>query len=178
MFDECFDHYDQVLYIDSDVIIREEAPNIFVGKGLDRFWAVPVLSSDPKVEGSRRRSIEAQVAEIGLNIDRYFNTGVMLVGREMRQKIRALDWCSKIIEHPLKLNQPTINKIVKNHAELSVLDWRFNFLFVRENQAEELKKAYFVHFVGQGKKLYASESWRAQVQGLSGPNADFLTNGG
>ena len=172
MFEPEFDYYNQILYLDSDVLVRSDAPDIFETYPIEGFYAAPVLSSDPSPEKRRLDSIREQCELFGLDIDQYFNTGVILVGVCTRKRIRSLDWPYKIIEYK-GLNQPTFNKIVQNYIGLSIIDWRFNFLFKRENQEDFIRQAYFIHFLG--KALFDEEKWRNAVDWPRGPaNLNFL----
>lgn len=146
IFEEDFDIYDWILYLDADVVAR--GPNIFERYHTPGFHAVPVLDSDPDVEPARMASIQRQATLFGLNIPSYFNSGVFLVDRETRKKIRKLRWKERILDYNCE-DQPTINKIVQEEIGLTVMDWRFNFLLKRPDQIARAQEAFFVHFLGK-----------------------------
>jgi lipopolysaccharide biosynthesis glycosyltransferase len=146
MFEEAFDVYDDVLYIDADVVVR--GPNIFEAYSQPGFRAVPVLDSDPDVEPARMASIHRQVELFGLDLQTYFNSGVLLVDRETRRKLRQLNWKDKILDYHCE-DQPTINKIVQDEIGLSRMDWKYNFLYKRPDQLHKAQDAYFIHFLGK-----------------------------
>jgi lipopolysaccharide biosynthesis glycosyltransferase len=146
MFEEAFDIYDQILYLDADVVAS--GPDIFERYKSPGFHAVPVLDSDPDIGPGIKASILRQVALFGLDLASYFNSGVILVDKKTRQKIRALQWQARILDYN-KEDQPTINKIVQDEIGLKKMDWRFNCLLKRQDQLVRAKQAFFVHFLGK-----------------------------
>ena len=146
MFEEAFDIYDQVLYLDADVVAG--GPDIFRQYDAPGFHAVPVLDSDPAVGPGIMASIQRQIDLFDLDLASYFNSGVMLVDRETRQQIRAMQWKSRILDYNQE-DQPTINKIVQEAVGLKRLDWRYNCLLKRPDQLERARQAYFIHFLGK-----------------------------
>jgi len=153
VFEEAFDIYDWILYLDADVVAS--GPNIFEKYHSPGFHAVPVLDSDPDVEPARMASIKRQAESFGLDIPSYFNSGVLLIDRETRKKIRELNWKERILDYNCE-DQPTINKIVQEEIGLSAMDWRFNFLLKRPDQIARAQEAFFVHFLG--KELFRVNS--------------------
>jgi hypothetical protein len=147
MFEEAFDIYDWVLYLDADVVAG--GPDIFERYNTQGFYAVPVIESDPDVGPGIMASIQRQISLFDLDLSLYFNSGVMLVDRITRQHIRRLNWKSRILDYNFE-DQPTINKIVKEEIGLSSLDWRFNFLLKRPDQLARARQAYFIHYLGKG----------------------------
>ncbi len=146
IFEEAFDIYDWILYLDADVIAR--GPDIFATYQTPGFHAVPVLDSDPFVEPARMASINRQAALFNLDIATYFNSGVFLVDRETRRAIRELKWKDRILDYNCE-DQPTINKIVHDKIGLTRMDWRFNFLLKRPDQSARAQEAFFLHFLGK-----------------------------
>jgi len=146
IFEQAFDIYDWILYLDADVVAG--GPDIFARYNTSGFYAVPVLESDPDVEPGRMGSIIRQAALFNLDLPSYFNSGVFLVDRATRKKIRDLQWKERILDYNCE-DQPTINKIVQEEIGLATMDWRFNFLLKRPDQMARAKEAFFVHFLGK-----------------------------
>jgi len=130
MFEEAFDIYDQVLYLDADVVAG--GPDIFKLYKAPGFHAVSVLDSDPNIGPGIMASIQRQVSLFGLDIHSYFNSGVLLVDRDTRQQLRALKWKTRILDYNME-DQPTINKIVQDDIGLKKIDWKFNCLLKRQD---------------------------------------------
>ena len=146
MFEEAFDIYDQILYLDADVVAS--GPDIFERYNEPGFHAVPVLDSDPDVGPGIMASINRQVSLFDLDLPSYFNSGVILVDKKTRQQIRALQWQTRILDYN-KEDQPTINKIVQDEIGLKRMDWKFNCLLKRQDQLNRASRAFFVHFLGK-----------------------------
>lgn len=70
-------HYNQILYLDSDYIIKDNAPNIFE-KYPNMFAACRDVAD----------IAERLAAEIGIPKENYFNSGMMLLTGEMLEKTR------------------------------------------------------------------------------------------
>ncbi len=146
IFEPEFDIYDWILYLDADVVAR--GPDIFERYQEPGFYAVPVVDSDPNIEPGRKASIARQLTLFKLHESTYFNSGVLLVDRETRKKIRGLGWKNQILDFNNE-DQPTINRIVQDHVGLRKLDWRFNFLLRRPDQFERARQAFFIHFMSK-----------------------------
>lgn len=82
-----FDDYDRILYIDSDYIIKENAPNIF--DMYNSFAAAP----DPG------GSVPQLASKLGIPADRYFNSGFLYFTKEVliktKEKILECDLTKK-----------------------------------------------------------------------------------
>jgi hypothetical protein len=146
MFEESFDIYDWILYLDADVVAG--GPDIFETYKTPGFYAVPVMESDPQVGPGILASIQRQISLFGLDLSSYFNSGVMPVDRVTRQKVRGLNWKDRILDYNCE-DQPTINKIVREEIGLSRMDWKFNFLLKRPDQLVRARLAFFVHYMGK-----------------------------
>jgi lipopolysaccharide biosynthesis glycosyltransferase len=146
--DERFDFYENILYLDSDVIVREGAENIFDRFSNRGFCAAPVLYTDPNLEDSRLRNIQTQCDTYNIDINYYFNTGVFVVDKETRRKIRSIDFQKNIVIPGDKNDQPAVNALVLNNNLFNRLDWRFNFICKAHSKEDPRKKdAYFLHYL-------------------------------
>ncbi len=142
--------YDRVLYLDADIIISPNAPDIFE-KYTDRTC---MYMLNEGLHADRSKTIEQITAILPLNKlwpeKSYYNIGVMLMSRE-----------SNLFEHV------NIEDLLKLPGKVSMYEQTyFNYLIVRNNlKAESLSpdfnrmelfgkdnylKAYFIHYAGGG----------------------------
>jgi lipopolysaccharide biosynthesis glycosyltransferase len=153
-----FDKYERICWIDSDIIINNNAPDIFERtnkKGLSLFneavyedrsrmfywflgyygafcWVNNIQQTDPNL--------------FLKNGEKYYNTGVFLMDKET----------SIILEPPIFEvmhlgEQSYINyQILKNNIEVKDLDKRFNRMSIVKDISYE--EAYFIHFAGDSEK--------------------------
>lgn len=141
---ELLKKYERVLYIDTDIIIREDSPNLFdvVPKekvGLfneGRF----VLRSDSFYDFCRQVNFNPQDWD-----KRYFNTGVLVVSREHSEMFN---------QPPVEINsfyEQTYLNVMICHLGFKIhdLSYKFNRMSIMDNATGEPRHdAYFVHYAG------------------------------
>src|SRR5437660_169826 len=79
---ELLGDYDRVLYVDADVLIVPDSPDLFEIVPLNEFGAY-LASHHSDVHDEAARAIQATLGCLGWGRE-YFNSGVMLVGRAHR----------------------------------------------------------------------------------------------
>ena len=72
-----FDRYDRVLYLDSDFIIKNNAPDLF-----------KICGELPAASVEHSRATPLQAADLGIPAEKYFNAGIMYLTRDTIEKIR------------------------------------------------------------------------------------------
>lgn len=87
------EHYERVLYLDADILVLPDSPDVFAMVPADRFGAVSVDSVFRHLERSKRLTQQV-LGTIDWN-QPYFNAGVMLVSRA-QQALVAVE--SEIID--------------------------------------------------------------------------------
>lgn len=142
--------YDQVLYLDVDMIIRKDCPNLFEMISENSFGAYNE-GADIEDDGiGHRRELMAEVARAaGIPFEfssqhRYFNVGVMMVGKEHQ--------C--LFEEPTKMipavmgEQSYINIMIeKKKPNLYHLPKCFNQMPFNRSR-DYLESSYIVHCAG------------------------------
>ncbi len=149
-----FDCYDSVLYIDSDVVVKPDAPDPrtavqdFLG-----ISACRVADQEP-LKGIERHMREKYAGVTDAR--KHVNTGVMYFGRQGREALRVMDW-RRYFERAQALNSNANDQNVLNLMLQSdefpedlflPLDWKFNNLIkTRKRNEERSASSYFDHYM-------------------------------
>lgn len=158
LFDEKYDEYDNILYIDGDYAPVPNAPDIFeLMKSREEIWfATPdnKFNKDGEMKKMRKECMDKH------NIDHefyYFNAGFFGMKREARQLVR--ENLSKFLEIFREVksemhDQDWINRIVfelmaEKYCPLSK-HWNGVFTLIGSN--------YGTHYAGHSKRLFSIES--------------------
>jgi lipopolysaccharide biosynthesis glycosyltransferase len=138
-----FEDYDQIVYFDSDYIIKQNAPNIFEMCG-NNFSAC--VDSSP---------ISHNLAtELSMPIDRYFNAGFMYLTKEVVSKIKpfAVDYID--LQDWSYHGQGMLNKLMFD------LGIQFNSLSPAEwNPVGQCFGKYADHYAGHLKRNWGTISY-------------------
>lgn len=164
-----FDNYDMCCVIDSDVYVREDAPDIF--DELNGEAVGSVYECDLPIGKEYRDKIRGYSFNIvnGLDVkwpktdDRrgydFFNSGVMLYdSKKMKEVLNGMG-PREFLEQPMlkdfidgvgslrwQSDQMTLNYwFLKKKVKVNRMDWKWNALFSAVNE-DRIKDAYFVHF--------------------------------
>lgn len=149
-------HFDRILYMDNDIIIDEECPNLFELVPFDKFGAVYANNEGEFYSEQREDNIiETQIAQG--NVDQkggYYNSGVMIFNKSHQ---RIFESPHKMLEifRPQLHDQDLINyRIAKYKTEVFPLDATFNNF--RSRSAPAFENAYIKHFAGakNSKTIY------------------------
>lgn len=136
--------YDRVLYVDSDILITKNAPNIFDKypdtNAVYMFNQAQIKSYNKPL--SRIKDITGKKMDFWYKKNNrlaYFNTGVILASRPHRKYFTlGKDYFDYIFE------QGYINyKLMKHHVPIKELDTKFNRLVRMYKE----KKGYFLHYI-------------------------------
>ena len=136
-------HYEQTLYLDCDVVIRPNAPDIFervpVGK-----WG---LVDEKRLigESNYHRDVETIAKRFGYDLPDWCpNGGVMIVPQNCDEYLPPetpfpVQWC---------FDQSWLACRLKNWV---AIDDRFNWMHIRKDYQAGLDDAWFVHLNGTSK---------------------------
>lgn len=178
IFEEEFDKYDTILYVDYDIIPIRSSNNIFEeykGKDFVAFSEGSVFYGNNKeiidefqVSGRmdniiKRRMDKGYIQEESEYLtqewleNNYFNGGVFLISQDARKKARK-----KGIDRYLKkfslFDQSAMNKMIcENNIPFTHLSYKYNGLFhffSNEIKAKIINQSYFIHFCGPMKNIY------------------------
>jgi lipopolysaccharide biosynthesis glycosyltransferase len=83
IYDESFDEYDNILYVDSDIFPINMDENIF---DIDYGGIAAYPLQDEEVHGKKEKNNFCQYYECAF--EGWYNTGTLLMNREMRQRMR------------------------------------------------------------------------------------------
>ncbi len=154
--------YDKLLYLDSDMIVSEHAPNPFdlcvkpdtmyavadmqgVNLPMNPAWhdCIYLAGTDKLIE--RYPNLERPAPE------RYFNTGFMLFHntRELRETFDMIDQCREF-EAPTCYDQSVINVIVHSWMKVDLLPEAWNYIVWDRPPNPE---AHINHFIQVGPSL-------------------------
>jgi lipopolysaccharide biosynthesis glycosyltransferase len=137
-----FENHERFLYIDSDYIIKDNAPNLFELCG-DKFHAV----TDP---GAMVNKI---AANLGIPRERYFNAGFFYITKEVLNKSRetVIEYIKRDWDYE---DQGLWNRMFFdlgiNYYNLSAEEW---------NQTETTFGVYGDHYAGAGKSRWGTVSY-------------------
>ena len=140
-------HYDQTLWLDSDVLIMPDSPSIFAECG-ENFGLVDESAIVERNGFKAKYAAEmALLADLfGLPIPDWSpNGGVLLIPRRYSSLYAPpprcpVNWC--LDQHWLALS------IEQANADVKRLDWRWNHLWIDPAFWQGLPDAYFVHLNG------------------------------
>ena len=140
--------YDPILFLDADIWIREQAPDIFDEVTYIDAAAFNEAAHHPRPKWLRRQMDWALARYQAYNVACYYNTGVMLFAAPALWEIRSTltQSVSKEITGPF-FEQDALNVAVQK-AELCVdsLDQKWNqFCGPRWFTAEKAAATYFLH---------------------------------
>lgn len=164
-----FGEYQRVLFLDSDIIVRPDCPNLFdivpehkigaFNEGKYREYCLILMQEACKQFSTALPKWDRQ----------YYNTGVMLVSRLHRHIFKQPPKEIGKYADAWDYEQPYLNlKIISEGYEVQDLSYKFNRMsLVDEPTGEHRLSSYIVHYAGAAKyedkvKLIAQdlESWK------------------
>jgi len=143
--------YDRVLYVDGDVLIRPDAPDIFAAVPAEKLAAIDDAA---RIDGQ----FETYAGELpGSGV--YFNTGVMVLSKAHRRIFRDTPPSDKATS-----DQPYFNVAVQREKiPLYSLPKEWNFLTYHSDRTPDVElrsRAWFTHFSG-------SQPFETKVQDIA-----------
>lgn len=153
--------YDRVCYIDTDIIVRPDSPDIFEIVPYNKFGAFEEGSFADRAP-ALHTVFEAYAFECPTDIQAdYWNTGVMVFSKP-HQPI----FCSPKIEVPSFYEQSYLNLMF--HAlqvQMANLSYRFNSMkLVEPHSGEDRLSSFFIHYAGY-KDIDGEEALLSIVKG-------------
>lgn len=168
----CFDLlgvYERLVFVDTDVLIAPDAPNIFDIAPPTSFGAYLVSAHTPMHDPAIGR-IQQELGPLGWE-RRYFNSGVMVASRQHRAVFDPRDpdlatWvavCADLPEHATFSDQTYLNyKVIQSGDDIFDIGYAFNHSLGPGASAERFK-SHFIHCKGHRKGSKETEMRRAAV---------------
>ncbi len=143
---DLLDTYDRILFLDTDIIVRGDCPNLFEAVPDDAFGAFD--ESRYYTDACERMELTAREYEMEVMEawdGRYFNTGVMVISRAHQ----------KVFQKPPRefdnfYEQTYLNLVfVREGVRMFPLDFRFNRMHpMNAHTGEPRLSSYIVHYAG------------------------------
>jgi len=137
--------YDRILFVDSDIIIRSDSPNLFDIVPKDSFGVFDEAPFTPDRKYSLIKACEEYDIKLPNWKGQYYNTGVMVISRIHRE----------IFKHPGKeifnfYEQGYLNAIIqKLDTKCFILPYKYNRMTCLDVvTGEERFASYFIHYAG------------------------------
>ena len=137
--------YDRVLYLDTDLIIRGDCPNLFEIVPEKKIGLFNEGRFSNRV-GSMQEACKAYEEDLPRWDGTYYNTGVMVVSRYHRSLFKTPE---KIIDLGM-YEQPYLNlRIIKDDYKVHELEYKFNRMTILDPLTGEPRHAsYIIHYAG------------------------------
>ena len=144
---------DQVLYLDSDIIVNEDLTTLWK-KDISDYYCAAVLD----VKSTRKKiTNKRHFKKIGIKPDKYFNAGVILFNlKKIRKELNlfntSVELLIKYSSDIIFFDQDVLNRILQKNTLL--LPFEFNFIPAAEyaptsiKQDDLDKQRYIIHFAG------------------------------
>lgn len=172
--------YDQIAFVDTDILIAPDAPSVFDMCPLDTFGAV---SEEAYSMSKVHRSVTQDKLGKVSWVNPYFNSGVMVFGVEHREMFnpssKILDnWISDTNnqDHVMS-DQPILNYLV-NRLNFKMIDFGYKFNHTRVIRNTKIRfRSYFIHYAGPSGHRYGTryEQMKKDAGVLNSPVNLFLS---
>lgn len=151
--------YDQVLFVDTDILIAPDAPSVFDMCPLDTFGAA-------SEEAYSMSKVHRDVTQNKLGkvnwINPYFNSGVMVFGPAHREifnpeSIILEEWIGdEDNQDHIMSDQPILNYLL-NRLNYKMIDFGYKFNHTRVIRNTKIRfRSYFIHYAGPSGHRYGT----------------------
>ncbi len=136
--------YDRILYLDCDVIIRDDCPDIFEIVPSDKLGMFNEGKYAPRLEYIRDAS-KAYGIELTKWNKKFYNSGVMVISRMHKQLFRL-----PVHTDTIETDQPYINlKISTDKVDMFDLSYKFNRMDILDKEIGISRyDSYIIHYAG------------------------------
>lgn len=164
---EILEDYERIMFVDTDVLISPDAPNLFEIVPLYQFGAYDV-SQHTAFHDHAIALIQERLKDIGWR-NEYFNSGVMVASRMHREVFNPSDpdlavWtrvCEALPESKTFSDQTYLNyKVQEYRLPFFDIGYRFNHSLAPRRSAERFS-SYFIHCKGHRRGTKEKEVARA-----------------
>ena len=154
---ELLDYYNRILYIDTDIIIRDDAPNIFDIVPENK---VGMMSETALLGGDRGELMKSSSKNHGCDISlwdgEYYNSGVIVISRGHEKLLNG----SKNFYDDTFFEQTLINmNIINYNIPMYSLPYSFNRTSYMDSKMKQPRhSSYFIHYGGSWMLLKEGHS--------------------
>jgi len=177
---DLFEIYDRILFVDTDIVILPNAPDVFNVVDPEHFGAV----SEESFSGAslEKRVTQEQLGELDW-IRPYINSGVMVIPKSARDlfdynRTTLIHWAVGDFRknHPTLLNdQPYLSyHINKLHIKFQELSYRFNHTRAMPNSHKRFT-SFFIHYSGGSGHRYGTRLNQIHLDSKLAHNVFFRT---
>lgn len=137
--------YQRIIYFDTDIIVREDCPNLFDIVPEKKLGLFNEGRFDNRL-GSMQEACKAYREDLPKWDGTYYNTGVMVVSKYHRSLFKTPE---KIIDLGM-YEQPYLNlRILKDDYKVHELEYKFNRMTILDPLTGEPRHAsYIIHYAG------------------------------
>jgi lipopolysaccharide biosynthesis glycosyltransferase len=150
--------FNRLVYIDADVLIHPEAPNIFEHVPATHLG---VVNEQLRHEAEKRieewNLMQRRLGPLGISPTCYFNAGVMVTSARHRP---MFDYRNRSFAAGRWPDQNTLNyAAVAMQMPIQWMGWEWNCmpLFPTFQEAEARRQAHFIHYAGESAKSALQE---------------------
>ena len=145
---DLLEEFDRVLYIDTDVLVTPDAPNLFDIVPVNQLGLLEEGEHQPREDLIPNFCQALGLSAQGVDLSRYFNTGVMLASKEHKGVFAP--WPTEF--HPVDqfMEQTYLNyRVAKLRPQVFCLDPKFNWMTYHINDAHKTRiDGHFIHYAG------------------------------
>lgn len=154
---ELLEHYDRIVYIDTDIIVRDDAPNIFDVVPSDK---VGMMCETGLLGNDRAQLMQEWSQKHNADISdwngQYYNTGVMVMSRGHE---KVLNGCEHFYDDTFFEQTPINMNIIDYKIPMHELPYSFNRTSFMDFQMDEPRhSSYFIHYAGSWMMLKEGHS--------------------
>jgi hypothetical protein len=142
--------YDRVLMLDTDILIRRHAPDIFDLVPYTHLGAAPGGRASPIV--ARIDKAKTFYGAIEIEESDYFNAGVLVVNRGTLRQLFELP--EQMLASPRYEQDYVIWKAAQSKIPCCKLPTYFNYIPNAKYTSVDWRHSFFYHFAGSGKDRY------------------------
>ena len=138
--------YKRIIYIDTDIIIREDTPNLFDLIPENKLGIFNEGRFTPRWE-SLKEACMSYKEDIDKKWDgAYYNTGVMVISRQQKELFKM----PKEVHDAGMFEQPYLNlRIINDKVSVEELDYHYNRMTIMDDLTGEPRYAsYIIHYAG------------------------------
>ena len=152
------DKYDKCLYLDSDIIIKQDLTELFE-TDINDYYIAGVKIPGHYVKGREQKLLESAKKIELPNLNNYVNSGVLLMNLDRLRKENAVEKFLEYAEKKNFLDQDVINKVCYNKSkivelkynvmtsELKHLDADLTVPYSEQEQKEVKENPVIIHYV-------------------------------